>query len=116
MFAVHLAVTLLTALVCAAASVANLTGHRYPKAQADQLGVPHAWIPALGVLLGAGAAGLLAGFAVPVLGVLAASGLVLYFLGALVAHLRVRDTHLGPWSFFFGLALASVLTHLIRLT
>ncbi|MGW4978589.1 DoxX family protein [Streptomyces mirabilis] len=51
----------------------------------------------LGALLAAGALGLLAGFAVPVLGMLAAGDLVLYFLGAYCAHARVRDRQSGPW-------------------
>lgn len=115
MTALHLTVTLLAAVVYAAAATANLTGHRYPRAQADKLGVPRTWIPVLGTLLGAGSAGLLIGVAVPAFGLLAAIGLLAYFLGALIAHLRVRDLHLGPWSACFGLAAASLLTHWLQL-
>jgi hypothetical protein len=71
------------------------------------MGVPRSWIPVLDSLLAAGALGLLAGFAFPLLGMLAAAGVVLYFLGALVAHLRVRDHQLGAWAVFFGLAVAA---------
>jgi hypothetical protein len=39
----------------------------------------------------AGALGLLAGFAVPVLGVAAAAGLIVYFLGATATALRARS-------------------------
>ncbi|WP_306371113.1 DoxX family protein [Nocardiopsis sp. CC223A] len=98
----HLAASLPAVVVCGAASIANLTGHRYPREQADLLGVPHTWIPVLGALLGAGALGLLVGPAVPVVGLAAAAGLVLYFVGALVAHLRVGDLRLGAWALFFG--------------
>jgi DoxX-like family len=52
-------------------------------------GVPRKWVPVVGMLLAAGTVGLLAGLAVPFLGTLAASGLVLYFIGAVIAHLRV---------------------------
>jgi hypothetical protein len=45
----------------------------------------------LGTLLASGAVGLLTGFAVPALGTAAAIGLVLYFICAVTAHLRVRD-------------------------
>jgi len=45
----------------------------------------------LGALEIAGAAGLLLGLAVPVLGVLAGVGLVLVLVGALVTHVRNRD-------------------------
>lgn len=39
----------------------------------------------------AGGLGLVIGFAVPALGVAAAAGLALYFIGAVVAHLRIGD-------------------------
>ncbi|MHC5263954.1 DoxX family protein [Streptomyces sp. UC4497] len=108
MFTVYVVVTVLAAVVYGSAAVANLAGHSYPKAQADKLGVPYAWIPWLGTALGAGALGLLAGFVVPALGVAAGVGLVLYFVGALGAHVRVGDRYLGPWGFCFVLAVAAL--------
>ncbi len=108
MFATYLVITLLTAAVNGLAATANFIGHEYPKSQADKLRVPRSWMRPLGTLLAAGALGLLAGFAVPVLGTLAAAGLVLYFLGALYAHLRVGDHQLGPWAVFFSLPVAAL--------
>ncbi|MDF2710357.1 MAG: hypothetical protein K0R62_6009 [Nonomuraea muscovyensis] len=112
MFVAYVAVTLVASALYGLAAVANLIGHDYPKSQADKMRVSRSWMPLLGVLLAAGALGLLAGFAVPVLGTLAAAGLVLYFLGALGAHLRVRDYHLGPWAMFFALAVAALAVNL----
>ncbi|MGW8888556.1 DoxX family protein [Streptomyces sp. NPDC055749] len=112
MFAAYLVVTLLASVVNGMAAVANLIGHDYPKSQADKLGVPHSWMRPLGILLGAGALGLLAGFVVPVLGVLAAAGLVLYFIGALWVHLRLGDYVLGPWFVFFCLPTAALVVNL----
>lgn len=100
MFATYLVVTLLAAAVNGLAAVANFIGHNYPKSQADKLRVPRSWMLPLGTLLAAGALGLVAGFVVPVLGALAAAGLVLYFIGAFGAHLRVRDYQLAPWAVF----------------
>lgn len=108
MFAAYFAVTILASALNGSAAVANFIGHRYPKAVADRLGVPRSWMLPLGTLLAAGALGLLVGIAVPVLGVLAACGLVLYFLGALAAHLRVRDRDLGGWALYFALAVAAL--------
>ncbi|MEU9482072.1 DoxX family protein [Streptomyces decoyicus] len=108
MFAIYLVVTLLTSAINGLAAVANFIGHEYPKSQADKLRVPRSWMRPLGALLAAGALGLLAGFAVPVLGTLAAAGLVLYFLGALCAHLRLQDYELGPWAVFFCLPTAAL--------
>ncbi|MGP3774376.1 DoxX family protein [Streptomyces sp. SDT5-1] len=113
MFSVYVVVTALAAAVYGSAAVANLAGHSYPKAQADKLRVPYAWIPWLGTALGAGALGLVAGFVVPALGVAAGAGLVLYFVGALGAHLRVGDRSYGPWSFCCALAVAALVLRVI---
>lgn len=82
-------VTILGAVFNGAAAVTYLIGHEYPKAQADMKGIPRKYVPVLGVLLAAGAVGLVSGPVVPLLGTLAAAGLVLYFVGAIIAHLRV---------------------------
>jgi hypothetical protein len=55
-----------------------------------EYGVPRGWWPWLGVAKAAGAAGLLVGLLVPVIGLLAGAGLVLYFTGAVVTVLRAR--------------------------
>lgn len=55
------------------------------------VGVPPQRLPVLGALQVAGAVGLLGGLAWPLLGIAAATGLVLYFAGAVAAHLRVHD-------------------------
>ncbi|MBX9424247.1 DoxX family protein [Streptomyces lateritius] len=53
-------------------------------------GVPRAWWNGLGAAKLAGAVGLLVGFFVPVIGILAALGLILYFAGAVITVLRAR--------------------------
>ena len=53
-------------------------------------GVPGSWWPWLGTAKAAGAAGLLVGLVVPVIGVVAAVGLVLYFTGAVITVLRAH--------------------------
>jgi uncharacterized membrane protein len=111
-FTAYVVVTLLASAVNGLAAVANLIGHDYPKRQADKMRVPRSWTLPLGTLLAAGALGLLAGFAVPVLGTLAAAGLVLYFLGAFAAHLRARNHHFGVWAVFFSLAVAALVVNL----
>ncbi|MEO3827148.1 DoxX family protein [Actinomadura sp. B10D3] len=108
MFATYVLVTVLAAAVNGLAAIANFIGHPYPQSQADKLRVPRTWMLPLGTLLAAGALGLVTGFAVPPLGTLAATGLVLYFLGAFVVHLRARDYHLGAWSVFFSLDVAAL--------
>jgi hypothetical protein len=53
-------------------------------------GVPESWWAWLGAAKALGAVGLLAGLAVPEVGVAAAAGLVLYFAGAVVTIVRAR--------------------------
>ncbi|KUL34314.1 DoxX family protein [Actinoplanes awajinensis] len=55
-------------------------------------GVPESWFVPLGLLNLAGGIGLLIGIAWRPLGIAAAAGLVLYFAGAVLAHVRVKDT------------------------
>lgn len=54
-------------------------------------GVPESWWPWLGVAKAAGAVGLVVGLAVPLIGLLAGIGLVLYFTGAVITVLRARS-------------------------
>jgi hypothetical protein len=111
-FAAYVTVTIIAAVINGVAAVTYLIGHEYPKTQADMKRVPRSWVPVLGLLLAAGSLGLLAGFAVPLLGTLAAAGLTLYFLGALVAHLRVGSRQLAGWAVFFAAAVAALAVNL----
>ncbi len=115
MYLAYAAVTLLAATFVGGAALANSIGLDYSKNQADINRVPRSWIRPLGVVLAAGALGLLAGFAVPVLGILAAAGLVLYFACAFVAHVRSSSYQLGPWAMYASLAVAALVVNLIRL-
>ncbi|MDT7805005.1 MAG: hypothetical protein QOI78_8438 [Actinomycetota bacterium] len=54
-------------------------------------GVPRSWWPWLGTAKAAGAAGLVVGLFVPVIGVAAGIGLVLYFTGAVVTVARAKS-------------------------
>jgi hypothetical protein len=75
----------------------------------SRYGVPHGWISFLGVAKAAGAVGLLIGIAVPALGLLAAGGLVLYYVGAVITVVRARWwSHLPFPSLFLGMAVAAV--------
>lgn len=69
--------------------------------------VERMWV--LGVLELAGAAGLVVGLFWTPIGVAAAIGVVLYFLGAVVSHLRVHDlAGTGPAAGLLVLAIASL--------
>ena len=66
----------------------------------DIIGLPMKVLPLLAALEFAGALGIVAGIWWPLLGIAAGIGLVLYFVGAVVSHLRVGDAKgVGPASF-----------------
>ncbi|MER5883756.1 DoxX family protein [Streptomyces sp. NPDC001941] len=83
--------TVLTALWVGFSGVSLLRRAPFVVEPLVAYGVPRAWWTPLGLLKLLGAAGLLAGLAVPALGVAAAVGLILYFLGAVVTVLRARS-------------------------
>jgi len=111
MRAAYVTVTAVAAIAYAYAAVLNFTHSTSVAEVADRLRVPVSWMVRLGFLLAAGSIGLVAGFAVPVLGTAAACGLVLYFVSAAGAHMRARDTRLlnwVSWAVFFSLAVAAL--------
>jgi hypothetical protein len=74
-----------------------------------RVGVPRRALIPLAVLKIAGALGPLIGIGVPPLGVAAAVGLVLFFIGAIWAHIRVRDYASIPFPGMFLLLAAASL-------
>ncbi|HEY2504575.1 MAG TPA: DoxX family protein [Mycobacterium sp.] len=84
-------VTVTTALATAAIAVADLIPAGFVLANSAEVGVPRSWLPALGALKLAGAAGLIVGLlGLRALGIAAAVGLVLFFVGAVATHLRAQ--------------------------
>lgn len=75
----------------------------------EVVGVPLTYFPLLAACEFAGALGLVLGIWWPPLGVAAGIGLVLYFLGAIVSHLRVGDLKgLGPATFMLTASVAAL--------
>ena len=112
MYVTYVLITILAALANGYAAVLNFVGAESVKVVADKVRVSQAWMIPFGILLACGALGLLIGFVVPVLGTAAAIGLVLYFICALSAHLRVRDPGIGGAVSFLVLAVAAAITAL----
>jgi len=75
----------------------------------EVVGVPMRYFPFLAACEFAGALGLLLGMVWPPVGVAAGIGLVLYFLGATISHLRVGDVKgIGPAAFLLAVSAAVV--------
>src|SRR5579859_1468113 len=105
----YVAVTIVVALANGCAAVFNFVGAQFVKVIANEVRVSQKWMIPFGILLACGAAGLLAGFAVPVLGTAAAIGLLGYFVCAVGAHIRAHAPKVaGAVSFLMmaGAALA----------
>jgi hypothetical protein len=111
MYIAYLAVTSLAALMNGFAATMNFVGAEFVKAVADTVRVSRTWMAPFGFLLAAGAVGLVVGLAVPVIGAVAAIGLVGYFFCAVGAHVRVRDHNLGGAITFLLVAAAALLAN-----
>ncbi|GHJ47148.1 membrane protein [Catellatospora sp. TT07R-123] len=84
-------VTVLTALWVGFSAFSLLLRAAFVVDPLRTYGVPESWWTPLGLAKAAGALGLLAGLAVPAIGIAAAVALVCYFLGAIITVLRARS-------------------------
>ncbi len=112
MNAARVALAAVMALIVSASGIAKLKKNPHVVTTLhDIVRVPMGWLPWLAACELVGALGLLLGLAWAPVGIAASIGLVLYFVGAVVAHLRVGDVKgLGPAVFLLGLALACLVT------
>ncbi|MFC5187674.1 DoxX family protein [Actinomadura harenae] len=90
-------VTVLTAAWIGFSAVSLLRRADFVTQPLVEYGVPRTWWTALGTAKALGSLGLLAGLAVPAVGVAAALGLALYFLGAIATVLRVHSYKTLPY-------------------
>ncbi len=91
MFTGYIVVAALLAAVLLLSGRGKLTRDEKVTASLQRAGVPLNWFPPLAACEIAGAVGLVAGIWIAPLGIAAAIGVVLYFLGAVIAHLRAGD-------------------------
>ncbi|MBC7273251.1 MAG: DoxX family protein [Streptomyces sp.] len=94
MFTAYVTVTAITITANAGIAAADFARAGFVLANSAEVGVPRSWLPWLGTLKAAGAAGLLLGvLGARPLGLAAATGLTAFFLGALAAHIRAGVYH-----------------------
>lgn len=112
----YVVTTLASATVTAAIAVADLVPAGFVLANSAEVGVPRSWLPGLAALKLAGAVGLVAGLLGPrALGVAAAAGLVLFFVGAVVTHLRARVLYKIAFpGTYLGLSAATLALMVVR--
>ncbi|RMI29689.1 DoxX family protein [Nocardia stercoris] len=88
----YIVLAVVTALWVGFSAFSLLTQKPFVVEPLVQYGVPRSWWAKLGFLKAAGALGMVVGIALPPIGIAAAIGIILYFLGAVVTIVRA-----GAW-------------------
>lgn len=115
MFIVAAVVSILLAVAATGSAVAKLTGNpQVVESIVNTVGFPGERLWVLAALELAGAVGLIIGLFWAPLGIAAAAGLVLYFLGAVIGHVRVKDTAAAAIAPAAGLLVLSVAALVLR--
>ncbi len=109
MFTAYIVVTLMAIAANAFIAAADLMRAEFVLINSAKVGVPQSWLTPLGILKAAGAGGLLLGLiGVPLIGTAAAIGLTLFFVGAIITHVRAHAYSLGFPSAYLLLAVAAL--------
>ena len=116
----HLAYLVVTIVVAAMAGFSGLGKlRRDPKilhTVHEVVGVPLKYFPHLAACEFAGALGLVLGIWWPYWGIAAGIGLVVYFVGAIVSHVRVGDAKgIGPAAFMLIISVAALALRVLAL-
>jgi hypothetical protein len=104
----YLIVTVLAAIANAFTAALDFVRYREVLIAMAKADVSESWLTTLGILKAAGAIGLLVGIGVPAVGIAAASGLILFFVAAIITHMRARDHSYGLAAMFLLLAVAAL--------
>ena len=112
MFIAYVVVTLLAAAANIFSATLDFIRYKQVLINMANAGVSESWITPLGILKAAGAIGLLVGIGMPLIGTAAAIGLILFFAGAIIIHLRARDYSFGLAVVFLLLAVAALVLKL----
>ena len=115
MFTAYIIVTVLAAAANTFSATLDFIRYKQILINMAKVGVSESWITILGILKAAGALGLLIGIGVPLIGIAAAVGLVLFFVAAIITHLRARDYSFGLALVFLLLAVAALVLRLTSL-
>jgi hypothetical protein len=115
MFVAYIIVTVLAAAANIFSATLDFIRFKQVLINMQKVGVSESWITTLWILKAAGAAGLLIGIGVPLIGTAAATGLTLFFVGAIITHLRARDYSFGLAVVFLLLAVAALVLRLSTL-
>jgi uncharacterized membrane protein YphA (DoxX/SURF4 family) len=105
---VYVVVSLFLAFAALMSAIGKLTKNPKVVTMMTSLGVPSSWLPRLAGAEIAGAVGLVVGLKSKPIGIAAAVGLVGYFVGAVLTHVKAKEKGIGPAAFLAVVAVASV--------
>ena len=115
MSVVYAVLAIVVSLMVAASGMMKIRRDpRSTKVIHEVVGVPLKFFPVLAACEFAGGVGLLAGIVWRPLGVAASAGLVLYFVGATIGHMRVGDVKgIGPATFMLFMSAACLVLRVL---
>jgi uncharacterized membrane protein YedE/YeeE len=111
-FTAYVIVSVLTALALTFSAVADFIRYEKVLVAMTKAGVPPSWLTTLGTLKALGALGILVGTGVPLIGIAAAVGVILFFVAAIITHLRARWYSFSPPAVYLLLAVGSLVLRL----
>ncbi|MEU3186883.1 DoxX family protein [Streptomyces sp. NPDC006923] len=112
MFIAYAVVGILLAALLTFSAIGTFTRQEKIVASMRDVRVPDSWLPRLATLKALGALGLLAGLWITPIGVAAAIGVILYFIGAAIFHLRAKDYAIAPVVIILLVAVAALVLRL----
>jgi hypothetical protein len=108
MFTAYVVVSLALAAYLTFSTWADFVRYQPVLSAMARANVPESCLPLLGTLKGAGAFGLVVGIGVPLIGTAAALGVVVFFVGAIVVHVRAHFYSFAFAGSFLVLAVAAL--------
>jgi hypothetical protein len=112
MFTAYVVVSVLAALALTFSAVADFIRYEKVLAAMTRARVPRSWLNTLGALKALGALGILVGIGVPLIGAAAAIGVILFFVGAIITHVRAGWYSFNPPAVYLVLAVSSLVLRL----
>jgi hypothetical protein len=114
MFSAYVILTVLAAAALTFSATADFVHYKKVMINMARAGVPESWLIRLGIAKAAGAIGLLVGIVIPPIGVAAAIGIILFFVGAIITHIRARWFSFGFPATYLLLAVGALVMGLVR--
>jgi hypothetical protein len=115
LFAAYIVVTVLAALALTFSATADFIRYKQVMMNMAKAGVPESWLTMLATVKATGAIGLLVGIAIRPIGIAAAIGVILFFVGAIITHIRAGWYSFGYPTTYLALAVGALVLGLTQI-